>query len=99
MMITRPIMAAAAIVLISAGGAFAGSSGRDAGAGLVSPPPPYPNRTREAEAPRAQNPYVPGATGRAVVPGTQSSIAGASGGTLEQKSGQIQSGQGGGGGR
>jgi hypothetical protein len=97
MMITRPIVTAVSIVLISAGGAFAESSGRDAGAGLVAPPSPYPSRTQEAEAPRANNPHVPGATGRTVVPGNRSTAAGDSSGTLEQKSGQVQSGQSGGG--
>jgi hypothetical protein len=97
MMISRSIMAAASLLLISAGGAFAESSSRDAGAGLVSPPPPYPSPAQEAEAPRAKDPYVPGATGRTVVLGDRSSIAGTSDATMEQKSGQFGGVQSGGG--
>lgn len=97
MLISRSLLTAAAALLICTGGAFAQSSGRTS-SGAVAAPPPYPGKAQEAQVPPAQNPYQPGATGRTVVPGSNSTVAGAGRATYENKAGQVEAGQSGGGG-
>lgn len=100
MMISRPMLLTAALLLASTTGVFA-QVDHAAGApgGAVANPPPYPPRAVEQGTPPRKNPYVPGATGRTIVPGTNSTIAGDSSMTVREKTGTVATGSSGGGGR
>jgi hypothetical protein len=97
-MISRSMMFAASLLLASTAGVLA-QSDHDAGApgGMTTVPPPYPSRSAEQGVPPSQNPYVPGATGRTIVQGTNSTMADDSRATVEQRTGTVATGQGGGG--
>src|ERR1700712_2202938 len=98
MMISRSMLLTASLLLASTTGVFAQvdhAAGTPGGA--ISQPPPYPNRASEQGVPAQQNPYVPGATGRTIVPGTNSTIASDSAPTTQERTGTQSTGQGGGG--
>ena len=97
MKISLKIAAAASILTIAATGAFAQTGYNKADNGTVNPPPPYPSPAQEKGTPRAQNPYTPGATGTTVVPGSNSTIAGDSQATYDDKTRSSSMGESGGG--
>ena len=88
-MISRSILLAASLLTASTVGVLAQSTNRDAGGagGLLSNPPQYPSAAQEKGVPADENPHVPGATGRAIVPGDRSSEAGDRRATIEQRTG------------
>jgi len=96
-MIARSMMLGASLLLASTVGVLA-QTNHDAGTpgGMTTAPPPYPNRAAEQGVPASQNPQVPGATGRTIVPGNNSTVAGAGRSTEEQRTGTTATGQGGG---
>src|SRR4051812_1527618 len=96
-MIARSMMLGASLLLASTVGVLA-QTDHDAGTpgGATTVPPPYPSRAAEQGVPASQNPHVPGATGRTIIPGTTSTVAGDSRSTVEERTGTIATGQGGG---
>ena len=97
MRFSRSVIVAIAMLASSAVGAFAQST---SGSGIVAPTPsnsggaPMTNGTAmTGSVAAAANPRAPGATGQAVVPGDNSSIAGDRKATVEQKSGLVSGGK------
>lgn len=87
--ISRSLLLAASLAVSSTVNVLA-QTDHDAGApgGMVSPPV-------HASGPMVENPHVPGATGKAIVPGDNSTVAADHRATVEQKTGQGSSAGGG----
>ena len=105
--ISRSILLAASLFVVSATGALAqnnnpGNTGGASGSRIATPDYPpaagsnpalSPGRLPKGSTgvPAAENPNVPGATGQTIVPGNRSTIGADRRGTTQEKTGQTSS--------